>query len=114
MSLPRIRYRVVGQDDYMLTITVDTDGSFAIDSGEYTSHKPTHGTIDEAHRERLKTALDGIGNSRDHPAPDGATGFMADLTVGDGAAVRRYHFWEGALDQEPDLKALVRALEVLG
>jgi hypothetical protein len=38
---------------------------------------------------------------------------MAELTVGDGLTVRHYRFWEGALDEEPDLKALVRELEVI-
>ena len=114
MSLPRINYRVVGQDDYMLIIDVDPDGHFNIDFGDYTSRKPARGTIDASQRERLIAALDAIGDSREHPAPEGTTGFMAELTVGDGPASRHYRFWEGALEEETDLKALVRELEVLG
>jgi hypothetical protein len=114
MPLPRINYRVVGQDDYMLIIEVDPDGHFVIDYGDYTSRKPVRGTIDAEHRERLTAALDAIGESREHPAPEGTTGFMAELTVGDGPTVRYFRFWEGALDDEADLKGLVRELEVLG
>ncbi len=114
MSLPRINYRVVGQDDYMLIIEVDPDGNFTIDYGDYTSRKPVRGTIDVHQRERLTAALDAIGESREHQAPEGTTGFMAELTVGDGPTVRHFRFWEGALDDEPDLKGLVRELEVLG
>ncbi|MGD8207555.1 MAG: hypothetical protein PVH47_05720 [Thiohalocapsa sp.] len=114
MHLPRIHYRVVGQDDYMLIIDVSPDGSFSIDSGDYVSHRPVRGSVDDAHRKRLEAALRGLAAPREHAAPEGATGFMAELTVGDGAAARHYRFWEGAMDEEPDLKALVRALESLG
>ena len=114
MTLPRINYRVVGQDDYMLIIEVDPDGNFIIDYGDYTSRKPVRGSLDVHKRERLTAALDAIGESREHQAPEGTTGFMADLTVGDGPTVRHFRFWEGALDDEPDLKGLVRELELLG
>jgi hypothetical protein len=114
MPLTRIHYRVVGQDDYMLIIDVHADGGFVIDYGDYSSHKPTRGMVDDAQRSRIVSALAALGDSREHPAPEGATGFMAELTVGDGPTVRHYRFWEGALDDEPDLNALVRELEVLG
>ena len=114
MSLPRIHYHVVGEDDYMLVIDVQPDGSFVIDCGDYTSHEPTQGRISAAQRDRLTKALGTLGESAEHPAPDGATGFMAELTVGDGPTVRHYRFWEGSLDALPDLKALVRELTVLG
>ena len=57
MPLTRIHYRVVGQDDYMLIIDVHADGGFVIDYGDYSSHKPTRGTVDDAHRSRLVSAL---------------------------------------------------------
>jgi hypothetical protein len=113
-SIPRIRYRVVGQDDYMLNIDVTDDGAFTIDYGDYTSHKPTQGKLDRTQAERLAGILAQLGEPREHPAPADASGFVAELTIGDGPSVRHYRFWEGALDEEPDLKALVRALEVLG
>ncbi|ESQ15131.1 MAG: hypothetical protein N838_09600 [Thiohalocapsa sp. PB-PSB1] len=114
MSATRIRYRVVGQDDYMLNIDVEPDGHFAIDYGDYTSHKPAQGIIDKTHGERLTAALQALGDSAEYPAPDGATGFMAELTVGEGQTMRHFRFWEGALQQQPELQAVVRALEVLG
>ncbi|MCF7984894.1 MAG: hypothetical protein K9L70_10860 [Thiohalocapsa sp.] len=114
MSLPRIHYRVVGQDDYMLVIDVDADGGFVIDYGDYTSRKPISGKVDDEQRTRLLQLLKQLGASREHPAPEGASGFIAELTVGDGPTVRHYRFWEGALDDEPDIKDLVRELEVLG
>jgi hypothetical protein len=114
VAIPRIQYRVVGQDDYMLNIDVTESGTFTIDYGDYTSHKPTKGKLDQAHAEQLADAVAKLGEPREHPAPAGATGFVAELTVGDGPPVRHYRFWEGALDEEPDLKALVRLLEVLG
>ncbi len=114
VPIPRIRYRCVGQDDYMLHIDITDDGAFTIDYGDYTSHKPTHGKLDRTQSKQLANALAALGEPREHSAPDDATGFVAELTVGDGPSVRHYRFWEGALDEEPDLKALVRLLEVLG
>lgn len=113
MALPRIHYRVVGQDDYMLVIDIAADGGYVIDSGDYTSHKPRHGTLSTAHRERIAALLGALGDSRDHPAPAGVEGFVAELTIGDGPTVRHYRFWEGALATAPDLEALVRELEVI-
>jgi hypothetical protein len=112
--IPRIRYRVVGQDDYMLNIDVEPDGTFSIDYGDYTSHKPAQGSIDQAHRERLNAALNALGESAEYPAPQGASGFMAELSIGEGATQRHFRFWEGALAQQPELNDLIRALEVLG
>lgn len=114
IPLPRIRYRVVGQDDYMLNIDLTEGGHFVIDAGDYTSHKPAEGTLTRRQAEELAALIEQLGPPREHPAPAGATGFIAELTVGDGPTVRHYRFWEGALDEEPDIRNLVRALEVLG
>ncbi len=111
-SLP-VHYRVVGDDDYMLEITVGSDGAFVVNSGDHTSHKPRHGMLDQVQRERLTAVLAGLGPSRDHPAPAGAPGFMAALTLGEGADARVFRFWEGALDEEPQLRAAVRELDVI-
>lgn len=113
MPMPRIHYRVIGQDDYMLMIDVAADGSFVVESGDYTSHAPRKGHLDAEHRSRLEAAIAGLGDSRDHPAPEGAPGFLAELTIGDGPHVQHYRFWEGALTAEPDLRTLVRELEVI-
>jgi hypothetical protein len=113
MSSFPVHYRVVGEFDYMLEVTVDPDGAFTVNSGDHTSHAPRHGTLDRHQRERLQAALAHLGESRDHPAPDGAPGFMAELTLGAGADGRVFRFWEGALDEELALKAVVRELELI-
>ena len=114
VTLPRIQYRVIGQDDYMLHINVTEDGGFTIDAGDYTSHKPTHGTLSQEQAAALADLVAALGEPAEHPAPDDATGFVAELTVGDGPSVRHWRCWEGALEQVPELSRLVRALEVLG
>jgi hypothetical protein len=114
LSIPRIRYRCVGEDDYMLHIDVSDDGAFIIDYGDYTSHKPTRGELDRSQMKQLTELLAALGEPREHPAPADSPGFVAELTVGDGPSVRYYRFWEGALDTDPALKAVVRLLEVLG
>lgn len=111
--LPRIHYRVVGQDDYMLVIEIASDGGWVIDSGDYTSHEPRQGQLDAAHRERILALLSELGESRALPAPEDATGFVAELTIGAGPTVRHYRFWEGALATAPALAALVREIETI-
>jgi hypothetical protein len=111
--LPPIRFRVVGQDDYMLTIEVAPDGGYRIDSGDYTSHAPRTGSLTPAQRKRLSGLVAALGGPCDHPAPDGVEGFAAELVVGEGPTEQHYRFWEGALGAEPNLAALVRALEVV-
>jgi signal transduction histidine kinase len=113
MSAFPLSYRVVGDDDYMLEINIDPAGAFVVNSGEHTSHEPRAGTLTSEQRERLLKVLGGLGNAREHPAPEGAPGFMAELTLGEGGAARTFRFWEGALDQEPDLKVVVRELELI-
>lgn len=113
MSAFPLSYRVVGDDDYMLEINIDPAGAFVVNSGEHTSHEPRAGTLTSEQRERLLKVLGGLGNPREHPAPEGAPGFMAELTLGEGGALRAFRFWEGALDQEPDLKAVIRELELI-
>lgn len=113
MSNLPLDFHVVGQDDYMLQITIDSSGTFRVDMGDHTSHKPRTDTLSPSQRSTLMDLLAQLGEPREHPAPEGATGFMAELSVGSGDSIRRYRFWEGALDEEPDLAAVVRALEVL-
>jgi hypothetical protein len=113
MSLLPLSYRVVGQDDYVLEIEVDAAGAFRIDSGDHTSHKPRRGTLSPAQLAGLDDLLRRLGEPREHPAPEGTEGFMAELMVGGGGEGRRYRFWEGALDSDPPLKAAIRAIEVI-
>jgi len=113
MSNLPLSYRVVGQDDYMLEIAVDITGAYRVNDGDYTSHEPRSGTLTPPQMVHLLTLAERLGPARECAGPEGATGFMAQLTVGEGETARCFRFWEGDLDQEPDLAALVRALEVI-
>ena len=113
MSHLPLSYRVVGEDDYMLEIQVAANGDFEINSGDYTSHEPRRGRLSPDQRAKLSGLLGRLGQPRSHPAPAGASGFMATLTLGGPGEARTYRFWEGALADDPALGAVVRALEVL-
>ena len=45
--------------------------------------------------------------------PEGATAFEARLTVGAPGEEANYAFWEGALEEDVELNALIRMLERL-
>ncbi|NEX22859.1 hypothetical protein G3480_21575 [Thiorhodococcus mannitoliphagus] len=113
MALKPVHYRVVGQDDYMLDIRVEASGAYRIDCGDHSSHKPRRGQLTVAEQARLQALIEALGEPCEHPAPEGASGFVAELRVGSAPDVGSYRFWEGALEQAPDLHALVRALEVI-
>lgn len=108
-----VHFRVVGESEYMREVTIDHAGEFVVNTGDHTSHEPRHGTLDGRRRERLLDLLGALGTPRDHPAPDGATGFMAELTLGEGAKAQVFRFWEGAMEDEPALKAVVSELEMI-
>ncbi|MGE5155045.1 MAG: hypothetical protein ACM3ST_13645 [Bdellovibrio bacteriovorus] len=108
-----LSYRVVGEDDYMLEIEVAANGDFAINSGDYTSHEPRRGTLSASQRANLLSLLGRLGAVREHPAPAGASGFMATLILSGQGQDQVFRFWEGALAGDASLEALVRALEVL-
>jgi hypothetical protein len=108
-----MHYRVVGQDDYMLEIHVEPSGAFRVDSGDHTSHKPRQGQLDAQQTRDLIALLAALGEPREHPAPEGETGFMAELTIEDPARTKAYRVWEGEMSDEPDVLALIRALEVI-
>ena len=113
MSNLPLSYRVVGQDDYMLGIVVDASGHYRIDSGDYASHTPRTGTLSPPQIVELAALSQALGSPRDHPSPEGASGFMATLTLGEGTGERCWRFWEGALAEDPALERLVRFLEVI-
>jgi len=113
MSAFPLSYRVQGEDDYMLEITIDDAGAFVINSGDHNSHEPRHGTLSRNQREQLLAALEGLGEPREHPAPEGAADFTAQLILGKGPQARRYRYWEGALEEDPALQAAVRELELI-
>jgi hypothetical protein len=113
MRMPSVHYQVVGQDDYMLIIRLEPDGRFVVDSGDYTSHKPRRGQLDPRRQAAIADLVDQLGPVIDDTAPDGTSGFIAELTIDRGADERRYRFWEGALAARPDIEAVVRALELI-
>jgi hypothetical protein len=113
MSTFPLSYRVQGEDDYMLEITIDAAGAFVVNSGDHTSHEPRNGTLSHAKRARIEALSDALGGTREHPVPAGASAIVANLDLGEGTVARHYRFWEGALDADAPLKALVRELEVL-
>ncbi len=113
MLLPRVHYRVVGQDDYMLEITLEPSGTYRVDSGDHTSHKPRQGVLDAHQTREIAALIDALGAPREHPAPEGATGFVAELTLGEPPQTRVYCVWEGEMGEEPDIMALIRAMEVV-
>ncbi len=113
MSLLPLSYRVVGQDDFMLEISVSAAGEYVVNTGDYASHTPRQGLLKGEHMAQLMAALEQLGEAREHPAPEGTSGFVAELVVGSGPGTRVYHFWEGALDEEPDLKSIVHQLDLI-
>lgn len=113
MSLFPLSYRVVGQDDFMLEISVDASGAYVVNTGDHTSHEPRRGTLRGDRLPQLVAVLDRLGAPREHPAPEGTTGFVAELVLGKAPDARVYHFWEGALDEELDLKAVVHQLDLI-
>ena len=113
MSTFPLSYRVQGEDDYMLEITIDAAGAFVVNSGDHTSHEPRGGHLSQAQRERIETLARDLGAPREHPAPADAAQIMATLTLDQGGGARQYRFWEGALGADAPLKALVGELELI-
>lgn len=108
-----IRYQVVGEEDYALTISIEADGQYTVESGTYTSQAPRHGRLSDEQEQALIDAIKALGLPREHPLPQGATAFEAQLTVGPPGQQVNYVFWEGALEADQRLSALIRLLETL-
>jgi hypothetical protein len=108
-----IRFQVVGEEDYAFDVEIDSTGEYVVNSGTYTSQPPRTGTLTREQEEQLLAAIKALGIPDEHPVPQGVEAFEARLTVGDGAQAVTYPFFEGALEQDAGLKALVRLLEML-
>lgn len=107
-----IKYQVVGEEDYAFSISIDHDGGFAISSGTYTSDKPRSGRLTPEQETDLTAAVNAMGTPAEHAMPEGAAdAFHAHLTIGEGGDSADYPFWEGALEQDPKLRKLIRLLE---
>ena len=108
-----IHYQVVGEEDYALTITIDDSGAFTVESETYTTQPPRKGQLSEQQQQNLVNAIKALGLPQEHPMPEGGTAFEAQLTVGPPGDQVTYVFWEGALEEDEKLSALIRMLEVL-
>lgn len=108
-----ISYQVVGEEDYAYRVSIDADGAFVVENETYTSQEPRKGALTEAQSEELLAAIGALGLPREHPMPAGATAFEAQLTVGAPGHEAHYVFWEGALESDQPLNALIRRLERL-
>jgi hypothetical protein len=108
-----IIYQVVGEEDYALKIAIDGDGGYVVESGTYTSQAPRKGQLDPRQQAELLDAVQTLGIPRRHPLPAGANAFEVELTVGGPGHEAHYRFWEGALEDDAPLNALVRMLERL-
>lgn len=108
-----IKYQVVGEEDYALKISVADNGEFVVDSGTYTSHPPRSGKLTDEQERQLTAAIESLGLPREHPMPEGASAFEAQLTIGAAGHEVTYVFWEGALEEDDKLNALIRLLELL-
>jgi len=109
-----IQYQVVGEEDYAFMITVDGNGQFHISGGTYTSDPPRSGQLTAQQQTELTDAIVDLGIPEEHATPaDGADAFNATLVVGEGESAVTYPFWEGALEEDPKLRKLIRLLETL-
>lgn len=108
-----IKYQVVGEEDYALRISVGGNGEYVVESGTYTSHPPRKGELTGEQELELINAIQALGLPREHPMPEGAAAFEAQLTVGAEGEEANYVFWEGALEEDEKLNTLIRLLERL-
>ena len=108
-----IKYQVVGEEDYALRISIGGSGEYVIESGTYTSQPPRKGQLTGEQEDQLIGAIKALGLPREHPMPAGETAFEAQLSVGAPGEEVNYAFWEGALEEDGKLNALIRLLERL-
>jgi hypothetical protein len=108
-----IKYQVVGEEEYAFRLEIDSQGDFVIDTGTYTTQKPRSGSLTAQQRSDLIAAVKTLGIPSEHPMPSGNTAFESTLEIGEGNGAIVYSFWEGALEDDPKLRNLVRLLEVL-
>jgi len=108
-----IKYKVVGQEEYMLDIQIEADGEFTFNSGTYASEEPRKGKLTDEQETNILNAVKALGLPIEHPMPAGADAFEARLTVGEDGSEVTYIFWEGALQEDEKLNTVIRLLELL-
>lgn len=108
-----IKYQVVGEEEYAFRLEINDLGEFVIDTGTYTTQKRRSGSLTAQQRSDLVAAIKNLGIPGEHPMPAGAEAFQSKLEIGEEGDTLVYPFWEGALEEDPKLRALIRMLEVL-
>jgi hypothetical protein len=108
-----IKYQVVGEEEYAFRLEIDDTGDFIVDTGTYTTQKPRSGSLTAQQKSDLMASIKTLGIPMDHPMPSGVEAFESKLVIGEGSEAMVYFFWEGALEEDPKLRNLVRLLEVL-
>jgi hypothetical protein len=108
-----IKYQVVGEEEYAFRLEIDEQGDFVVDTGTYTTQKPRSGSLTAQQKSDLMAAIKTLGIPTEHPMPSGVDAFESKLVIGQGSDALVYPFWEGALEDDPKLRNLIRLLEVL-
>jgi hypothetical protein len=108
-----IKYQVVGEEEYTFRVEIDDQGDFVVDTGTYTTQKPRSGSLTAQQKSDLMAAIKNLGIPAEHPMPAGTEAFESKLVIGGGNDTLVYPFWEGALEEDPKLRNLIRMLEVL-
>jgi hypothetical protein len=108
-----IDYQVTGEEEYSFRIEIDGNGNYTVHTGTYTTQKPRTGKLTGLQESELQDAVESLKSIKVHSKPGGGEAFQAKLVVGEGEQQLVYSFWEGALEQDEKLAALVRQLEVI-
>jgi len=108
-----IKFQVVGEEDYAFDVEIDESGEYRLSGGTYTSEPPRSGRLSDTQEAELLAAIGALATPGEHPMPRQAAAFEASLTIGGQADAKTYRFWEGALEEDAQLKRLIRLLEAL-
>lgn len=103
----RIALRQLGQYDADFEAEIDARGLWRIEGGSYVTRGVREGRLSPEAHARVRALARAVDLDAEHAVPDGASGFMSALEVGD-TMVR----WWGPPPTEP-LRALANALAAL-
>lgn len=108
-----INYQVTGEEEYSFRIEIGENGDYTVHTGTYTTQKPRSGKLSARQESELQNAVESLNSFSEHPKPGDGQAFQAKLVVGEGERQIVYSFWEGALEEDEKLAALVRLLEII-
>ncbi len=108
-----INYHVTGEEEYSFRIEIDVNGNYTVHTGTYTTQKPRSGKLTDRQESEIRDAVESLKSISEHPKPGDGQAFQAKLAIGEGEQQRVYSFWEGVLEVDANLAALVRQLEVI-